>query len=261
MPRKKAVAGPGKAVNREPAEISKLENISRSSPRAWPDDKGEDIVVLDLTGRASFADRMVIATGIADRQISAMAAHLERKLGEVGLKRVLIEGANGSDWVLIDAGDIVVHLFKTEARAHGLERMWGLTSTCRPAERRKPSRTRSDDAADRCRTHEGPCDRDLFQRYAERLTPKLEMVEVAEGRGAAAEIKRREGQALLSALPDRAFVIAMDEGGRAHASLDFARHVERWLGLSRPVCFLIGGRKGWTGRCWRGPTIRFRLGL
>ncbi|GBQ94279.1 23S rRNA (pseudouridine(1915)-N(3))-methyltransferase RlmH [Gluconacetobacter sp. 1b LMG 1731] len=90
-------------------------------------------------------------------------------------------------------------------------------------------------------------DRDLFQRYAERLTPKLEMVEVAEGRGAAAEIKRREGQALLSALPDRAFVIAMDEGGRAHASLDFARHVERWLGLSRPVCFLIGGAEGLDG--------------
>ena len=90
------------------------------------DDKGEDIVVLDLTGRASFADRMVIATGLADRQISAMATHLEEKLAEAGLKRVLIEGANGSDWVLIDAGDIVVHLFKREARAlYALERMWG----------------------------------------------------------------------------------------------------------------------------------------
>ncbi len=90
------------------------------------DDKAEDIVVLDLTGRASFADRMVIATGLADRQISAMAAHLEEKLAEAGLKRVLIEGAGGSDWVLIDAGDIVVHLFKREARAlYALERMWG----------------------------------------------------------------------------------------------------------------------------------------
>ncbi|MBB2180912.1 ribosome silencing factor [Gluconacetobacter tumulicola] len=126
-PRKKAaVAGPGKAVNREPAEISKLEKYLTVITESLADDKGEDIVVLDLTGRASFADRMVIATGIADRQISAMATHLERKLGEAGLKRVLIEGANGSDWVLIDAGDIVVHLFKTDARAqYGLERMWG----------------------------------------------------------------------------------------------------------------------------------------
>ena len=82
--------------------------------------------MLDLTGRASFADRMVIATGLADRQISAMATHLEEKLAEAGLARVLIEGAGGSDWVLIDAGDIVVHLFKPEARAlYALERMWG----------------------------------------------------------------------------------------------------------------------------------------
>jgi len=69
---------------------------------------------------------MVIATGLADRQISAMATHLEDKLAEVGLKRVQIEGAGGSDWVLIDAGDIVVHLFKPDARSlYDLEKMWG----------------------------------------------------------------------------------------------------------------------------------------
>ena len=90
------------------------------------DDKAEAIVALDLAGRASFADRMVIATGIADRQISAMATHLEEKLEAAGLRRIQIEGAGGSDWVLIDAGDIVIHLFKAEARElYGLERMWG----------------------------------------------------------------------------------------------------------------------------------------
>ncbi len=89
-------------------------------------DKAEDIVILDLEGRASFADRMVVATGLADRQISAMAAHLVEKLAEAGTKRVQIEGATGSDWVLIDAGDIVVHLFKPESRAlYALEKMWG----------------------------------------------------------------------------------------------------------------------------------------
>lgn len=82
--------------------------------------------MLDLAGRASFADRMVIATGLADRQISAMATHLKEKLHEAGIQRVQVEGAGGSDWVLIDAGDIVVHLFKPEARAlYALERMWG----------------------------------------------------------------------------------------------------------------------------------------
>jgi ribosome-associated protein len=90
------------------------------------EDKAEAVLAIDLAGRASFADRMVIATGIADRQIAAMATHLEEKLHEAGLKRVQIEGANGSDWVLIDCGDIIVHLFKPEARSlYGLERMWG----------------------------------------------------------------------------------------------------------------------------------------
>ncbi len=90
------------------------------------DDKAEDIVVLDLAGRAAFADRMVIATGLADRQITAMATHLEDRIEKAGLGRVQIEGAGGSDWVLIDAGDVIVHLFKPEARTlYGLERMWG----------------------------------------------------------------------------------------------------------------------------------------
>ncbi len=83
-------------------------------------------MALDLAGKAAFCDRMVIATGLADRQITAMATHLEDKLAEVGLKRVQIEGAGGSDWVLIDAGDIVVHLFKPDARSlYDLEKMWG----------------------------------------------------------------------------------------------------------------------------------------
>lgn len=127
-PRKKAAAaGPGKGAKKRPhAPADELAAYLRIITESIDDDKGEDIVVIDLTGRASFADRMVIATGVADRQIAAMAQHIDRKLSEVGLKRILIEGANGSDWVLIDAGDIVIHLFKPEARAlYGLEQMWG----------------------------------------------------------------------------------------------------------------------------------------
>ncbi len=127
-PRKKAAAaGPGRTVAaRTSAEPELLQRWIGIITTSLEDDKAEDIVVLDLTGRASFADRMVIATGLADRQISAMASHLEEKLAEAGLKRVLTEGAGGSDWVLIDAGDIIVHLFKREARAlYALDRMWG----------------------------------------------------------------------------------------------------------------------------------------
>ncbi len=116
----------GPRAARVPLDVTRLDTYLGVITESLADDKAENIVTLDLTGRASFADRMVIATGLADRQISAMATHLETKLAEAGLKRVLIEGAGGSDWVLIDAGDIVIHLFKPDARAlYALERMWG----------------------------------------------------------------------------------------------------------------------------------------
>ncbi len=126
-PRKKAViAGPRRTVRESRAEPSALERLQGMIVGSLEDDKAESIVTLDLSGKASFADRMVIATGLADRQITAMAGHLEEKLHQAGLKRVQIEGAAGSDWVLVDAGDIVVHLFKPAARAlYALEKMWG----------------------------------------------------------------------------------------------------------------------------------------
>ena len=81
-PRKKAVAaGPShSAAPGEPAEAPRLETLQRVIVGSLEDDKAEAIVTLDLAGRASFADRMVIATGLADRQITAMATHLEEKL-------------------------------------------------------------------------------------------------------------------------------------------------------------------------------------
>lgn len=128
-PRKKTIAaGPKPSATRrahkpEPSALEKLQSVIVGS---LEDDKAENIVALDLAGKASFCDRMVIATGLADRQITAMAEHLSEKLHRAGLKRLQVEGAGGADWVLIDAGDIVVHLFKPEARAmYGLERMWG----------------------------------------------------------------------------------------------------------------------------------------
>lgn len=123
------IAGP-KAVPRtrksEERSTGRLELMEKVITESLADDKAEDIVTLDLANRASFADRMIIATGLADRQIAAMATHLLEKFAGIGVKRVQVEGASGSDWVLVDAGDIVVHLFKAEARAlYALEKMWG----------------------------------------------------------------------------------------------------------------------------------------
>ena len=93
------------------------------------------------------------------------------------------------------------------------------------------------------RIRPGP-ERALLERYAQRLRPALELVEVPDGHGAPVEIKRREAQALLGALPPSAFAVALDEGGRQLASLPFAVCLEGWLGGSRPLCFLIGGAEG-----------------
>ena len=74
--------------------------------------------------RATGTHPTLFATGIADRQISAMATHLEEKLHEAGVRRVRLEGG-GSDWVLIDADDVIIHLFRPEVRTfYNLERMW-----------------------------------------------------------------------------------------------------------------------------------------
>jgi 23S rRNA (pseudouridine1915-N3)-methyltransferase len=84
----------------------------------------------------------------------------------------------------------------------------------------------------------------LFARYAGRMRPKLGLTELAEARGAPAEVKRREGAAWLAALPAGAFAIVLDQGGETPNSARLAKLLERWLGLGRPVCFLIGGAEG-----------------
>ena len=93
------------------------------------DDKAENVVVLDLAGRAGFADYMVIATGRSDRHVGAMADHLIRNLKQAGLPSVPAEGMERCDWVLIDGGDVVVHLFKPEVRSfYNLEKLWNENS-------------------------------------------------------------------------------------------------------------------------------------
>lgn len=82
--------------------------------------------MIDLTGKTSIADAMVIATGSSQRHLASMADHLLERLKARGLKGVAAEGGGQSDWVLIDAGDVVVHLFKAEVRRfYDLERLWG----------------------------------------------------------------------------------------------------------------------------------------
>ena len=90
------------------------------------DDQAQDIVSIPLEGKSSIADHMVIASGHSTRQVAAMAQKLAERIKHGGFGHSRIEGLPAADWVLIDAGDVVVHLFRPEVRSfYNLERMWG----------------------------------------------------------------------------------------------------------------------------------------
>lgn len=88
------------------------------------DGKAEDIVAIDLRGRTELADHMVVATGRSSRQVTAVSEHLVESLKRAG-RRTRVEGKEAGDWVLIDAGDVIVHVFRPEVREfYQIEKMW-----------------------------------------------------------------------------------------------------------------------------------------
>jgi ribosome-associated protein len=91
------------------------------------DGKAEDIVTIDLKGRSSLCDALVIATGRSARHVAALAENLATQLKQWGFHGARVEGQQQGDWVLIDAGDVIVHLFRAEVRAYyDLESMWSV---------------------------------------------------------------------------------------------------------------------------------------
>ena len=92
-------------------------------------DKAKNILTIPLQGKSSMADYMVIASGTSSRQVTSMAEHIEFKLKRAGVSLLGLEGMRQADWVLLDANDVIVHLFRPEVRDfYGLERMWMNTS-------------------------------------------------------------------------------------------------------------------------------------
>ena len=89
------------------------------------DMKAEDSVVIDLTGKSSIGDYTVVTSGRSQRHVSAVADHIVKDIEDAGGPRVRVEGMRQGDWVLIDAGDVIVHVFRPEIRAfYNLEKMW-----------------------------------------------------------------------------------------------------------------------------------------
>ncbi len=103
-----------------------VEQLAEAVIASLEDDKAEELLVIDLEGKSSIADQMIIASGRSARHVSSLADHVVRRLKELGTGRARVEGLPNADWVLIDTGDIVVHIFRPEVRAfYNLERIWG----------------------------------------------------------------------------------------------------------------------------------------
>lgn len=98
------------------------------------DDKAENIVAIDLEGRASYADVMVVASGRSARHVASTADHLAERVKADGFGRAVVEGEKTGDWAIIDCGDVVVHLFRPEVREfYDLESMWSAAEGVRAA--------------------------------------------------------------------------------------------------------------------------------
>jgi ribosome-associated protein len=101
--------------------------------RSLDDDQAQDVVTIPLTGKSNIADHMVIASGRSTRQVASMAQKLTQRIKQELGRNVRIEGLPVADWVLIDAEDVIVHLFRPEVRSfYNLERMWSFGEAPRP---------------------------------------------------------------------------------------------------------------------------------
>ncbi len=116
--------------------------------KSLDDDQAVDISTISLAGKTSIADYMVVASGRSQRQVGAMADHLAQRFKAAGYRGVTVEGMPQCDWVLVDAGDVIVHLFRPEVRSfYNLEKMWS-ADFADPAAGAMPQDTGADDGGD-----------------------------------------------------------------------------------------------------------------
>ncbi|OQW44715.1 MAG: ribosome silencing factor RsfS [Proteobacteria bacterium SG_bin6] len=106
-------------------DAESVEALHRLVLTSLDDDQAVDTISIPLAGKSSIADHMVIASGRSTRQVASMASKLTEKIKAEFGRPVRVEGLPAADWVLIDAGDVIVHLFRPEVRSfYNLERMW-----------------------------------------------------------------------------------------------------------------------------------------
>lgn len=116
---------------KQETEINEDDKILEIIQSTLDDGKAEDIVVIDLRGKTSIANEMVVASGTSDRHVISLAQKIQENLKKAGLKS-MSEGEEKGDWVLIDAFDVIVHIFRPEVREfYNLEKMWNSIANLR----------------------------------------------------------------------------------------------------------------------------------
>lgn len=127
---------PAPAPHNKSGDFERVEALHDLVLRSLDDDKAVDVVSIPLTGKSNIADYMVIASGRSSRQVASMAEKLSQRIKQDLGRNVRVEGLPVADWVLIDAEDVIVHLFRPEVRSfYNLERMWAFEENAAAAAR------------------------------------------------------------------------------------------------------------------------------
>jgi len=123
-------ASKGTAKKTSKTALLAVDDVLRTVTDSLEDSKAEELVTIDIKDKSALADYMVIASGRSNRHVGAIADHLLRELKNLGAGTAKVEGLQSADWVLIDTGDIIVHLFRPEVREfYALEKMWQMPAS------------------------------------------------------------------------------------------------------------------------------------
>ena len=224
--------------------------------------KAEDTVTIDLTGKSTLGDYMIVTSGRSNRHVGAIADHVMEGLHAAGIG-TRVEGMPHCDWVLIDAGDVIVHVFRPEVRDfYSLERMWSGN-----AGRRKPDSDRSHAARGRGdRKGQGwprprTCGALPRARREGRAQPRVQIHRHhrtgRKPRASAPAIAwPRKARRSPKSSPAMPCCVALDGSGTAQSSEAFAAQLGKWRDAGREaVFFIIGGADGLSaGHPHAGPT-------
>ena len=112
-----------------PEDSKESRNLANLITNVLNEHSAQDIIEIDIRGKSSISDYMIVASGRSNRHVGALSDYLIKSLKNIGKKNIGIEGLKGCDWVLIDVGDVIIHLFRPEVRAfYNMEKIWSIPS-------------------------------------------------------------------------------------------------------------------------------------